>query len=64
MANHINGPLHWERHGKDGPPMVFVHPNPADHTCWTYQMAHFATWFSTIGSTCPAMAAPPPPAKA
>jgi pimeloyl-ACP methyl ester carboxylesterase len=53
MAEHINGPLHFERLGKYGRPMVFVHPNPMDHSCWLYQMAHFSTWFQTIGIDLP-----------
>ena len=53
MAEHINGPLHWERLGKAGRPMAFVHPNPMDHSCWLYQMAHFSTWFRTIGIDLP-----------
>jgi pimeloyl-ACP methyl ester carboxylesterase len=53
MAEHINGPLNYERLGKHGRPMVFVHPNPMDHSCWVYQMAHFSTWFRTIGIDIP-----------
>src|SRR5687767_2058485 len=53
MAAHINGPLNFERLGKHGRPMVFVHPNPMDHSCWLYQMAHFETWFKTIGIDIP-----------
>ena len=36
MAEHINGPLNFERLGKQGRPMVFVHPNPMDYNCWIY----------------------------
>lgn len=53
MANHINGPLHWEQLGKFGRPIAFVHPNPMDHSCWLYQMAHLATWFRCIGIDLP-----------
>ena len=53
MAEHINGPLNFERLGKRGRPMVFVHPNPMDHSCWIYQMSHFSTWFRTIGIDLP-----------
>jgi len=53
MAEHINGPLNWEKLGKTGRPMVFVHPNPYDHSCWLYQMAHFSTWFRCIGIDLP-----------
>jgi pimeloyl-ACP methyl ester carboxylesterase len=53
MAKHIYGPLNWEQWGKRGRPMVFVHPNPLDHTCWLYQMAHLQTWFRCIGIDLP-----------
>jgi pimeloyl-ACP methyl ester carboxylesterase len=33
--------------------MAFVHPNPMDQSCWLYQMAHFSTWFTTIGIDLP-----------
>jgi pimeloyl-ACP methyl ester carboxylesterase len=52
-AAHIEGPLHIERLGPEGPPMVFIHPNPMDTSCWLYQMAHFSTWFRTIGIDLP-----------
>jgi pimeloyl-ACP methyl ester carboxylesterase len=53
MADHINGALHWEQLGKSGRPMVFVHPNPMDHSCWVYQMDHFSTWYRCIGIDLP-----------
>jgi pimeloyl-ACP methyl ester carboxylesterase len=53
MAEHINGPLNFERLGKQGRPMVFVHPNPMDYNCWIYQMPRFSTWFKTIGIDLP-----------
>jgi pimeloyl-ACP methyl ester carboxylesterase len=53
MAQHINGPLNWERLGKTGRPVVFVHPNPYDLSCWTYQMSHFSTWYRCIGIDLP-----------
>lgn len=49
----IHGPLYWERLGRQGPPMVFLHPNPTDHQVWMYQMARFSTWFRTIGIDLP-----------
>lgn len=49
----IHGPLYWERLGRQGPPMVFLHPNPTDHQVWIYQMARFSTWFQTIGIDLP-----------
>jgi pimeloyl-ACP methyl ester carboxylesterase len=33
--------------------MVFLHPNPTDHSVWVYQMAHFSSWFRTIGIDLP-----------
>jgi 3-oxoadipate enol-lactonase len=53
MAEHINGPLNRAQWGRHGPPMVFVHPNPLDHTCWMYQMAHLHTWFRCIAIDLP-----------
>lgn len=53
MADHINGRLYWEQLGKQGTPIAFVHPNPMDHTCWVYQMAHLSTWFRCIGIDLP-----------
>ena len=53
MAAHVNGPLHWEQLGKEGIPIAFVHPNPMDHTCWLYQMAHLATWYRCLGIDLP-----------
>lgn len=53
MAAHIKGRLHWERLGHEGRPLVFVHPNPMDHACWLYQMAHLSFWFQTIGIDLP-----------
>ncbi|MSP55449.1 MAG: alpha/beta hydrolase [Myxococcales bacterium] len=50
---HITGPLNWERAGKSGPPLAFVHPNPTDHDVWIYQMAHFSSWCRTIGIDLP-----------
>ena len=53
MASHINGPLYWEQLGKSGRPIVFVHPNPLDHSCWLYQMDHFSTWYRCISVDLP-----------
>ena len=53
MADHINGPLNYERLGKHGPPMIFVHPNPMDRDCWIYQMAHFSTWYRCMAVDLP-----------
>lgn len=53
MARHIDGPLHWDQLGKQGPPIAFIHPNPMDHTCWIYQMAHLSTWYRCIGIDLP-----------
>src|SRR3954464_13304374 len=53
MANNIDGPLYYERMGRTGPVMVFVHPNPMDQSCWIFQMAHFSTWFRCIAIDVP-----------
>jgi pimeloyl-ACP methyl ester carboxylesterase len=53
VAPHINGPLYWEQLGKSGHPMLFVHPNPLDHSCWLYQMDHFSTWYRCISVDLP-----------
>ena len=42
-----------EQLGKQGPPMAFIHPIPMDNSCWLYQMAHFSSWFRTIGIDVP-----------
>ena len=34
MAKNIDGPLVYERMGRTGPVMAFVHPNPMDQSCW------------------------------
>lgn len=53
MANHIDGPLYYERMGRTGPVMAFVHPNPMDQSCWIYQLAHMSTWFRCIAIDIP-----------
>lgn len=53
MAEHINGPLYYERMGRTGLPVVFVHPNPMDQSCWIYQMAHLSTWFRCMAIDIP-----------
>jgi len=53
MAAHINGPLYYERLGREGPVMAFVHPNPMDQSCWIYQMARFSTWYRCIAIDIP-----------
>ena len=32
MARHIEGKLYYERMGRSGPVMAFVHPNPMDQS--------------------------------
>ncbi len=49
----INGPLYYERMGRTGPVMAFVHPNPMDQSCWIYQMARFSTWFRCVALDIP-----------
>lgn len=49
----MNGPLYYERMGRSGPVMAFVHPNPMDQSCWIFQMAHFSTWYRCIAIDIP-----------
>ena len=37
----------------DAPPMLFIHPNPMDSSCWLYQMAHFSTWHRCVAIDLP-----------
>ena len=53
MAEHIDGPLYYEKMGRTGPVIAFVHPNPMDQSCWIFQMAHFSTWFRCIAIDIP-----------
>ena len=53
MAEHIDGPLYYERMGRTGPVMAFVHPNPMDQSCWIFQMAQMSTWFRCIAIDVP-----------
>ena len=53
MAAHIQGPLYYERVGRAGPLMVFVHPNPMDQSCWMFQTAHFSTWYRCMAIDIP-----------
>jgi len=53
MAAHIEGPLYYERMGRSGRVMAFVHPNPMDQSCWIFQMAHMSTWFRCIAIDIP-----------
>ena len=53
MANNVNGPLYFERLGRSGIPIAFIHPNPMDQSCWIYQMAHFSSWYRCIGIDIP-----------
>ena len=48
MAEHIEGPLYYERMGRTGPVMAFVHPNPMDQSCWVLQMAQLSTWYRCV----------------
>ena len=45
MADHIDGPLYYERMGRTGPVMAFMHPNPMDRRLWPENQA-----VSTVGS--------------
>ena len=53
IVPNINGPLYYERMGRTGPVMAFVHPNPMDQSCWIYQMARFSTWFRCVAIDIP-----------
>ena len=53
MTGAIDGDLHSVAVGDDGPPMLFLHPNPLDWSCWLYQMAHFSTWYRTVAVDLP-----------
>jgi len=53
MASNIDGPLYYERMGRTGPVMAFVHPNPMDQSCWIFQMAQMSTWFRCIAIDVP-----------
>jgi pimeloyl-ACP methyl ester carboxylesterase len=50
----IDGPLYYEALGpRDASPMLFIHPNPMDGSCWLFQTTHFATWFRCIALDLP-----------
>jgi len=53
MAQHIHGPLYYERMGRSGPVIAFVHPNPMDQSCWIFQMAQMSTWYRCIAIDVP-----------
>src|SRR6476620_3579452 len=53
LANHIRGPLYYERMGRTGPVIAFIHPNPMDQSCWIFQMAHLSTWYRCIAIDIP-----------
>jgi 3-oxoadipate enol-lactonase len=56
---HIDGPLHSERAGRRGPPMILIHSLPNDHSVWLYQIAHFATWFRVVAVDLPGLGRSP-----
>lgn len=53
MAQHVEGPLYYERMGRTGPVIAFIHPNPMDQSCWIFQMAHLSTWYRCIAIDIP-----------
>ena len=53
MLRKTSGGLHSVGVGDDGPPMLFLHPNPLDWSCWLHQMAHFSTWYRTVAVDLP-----------
>ena len=64
MAEHIKGPLYFERMGRKGPVIAFVHPNPMDQSCWLYQMGHFSSWYRCVGIDIPGYGRSPTADKA
>ena len=56
----IQGPLHVELNGNQGPPLVLIHQNPADSSIWALQRAHFATWFTVVTPDLPGYGFSPP----
>jgi 3-oxoadipate enol-lactonase len=53
MAQHIAGPLYYERMGRTGPVIAFIHPNPMDQSCWIFQLGHLSTWYRCIAIDIP-----------
>jgi pimeloyl-ACP methyl ester carboxylesterase len=53
VAAHIQGPLYYERMGREGPVIAFIHPNPMDQSSWIYQLAHLSTWYRCISIDIP-----------
>ena len=53
MAKNIEGPLYYERMGRTGPVIAFIHPNPMDQSCWIFQMAQLSTWYRCIAIDIP-----------
>lgn len=53
MARNVEGPLYYERMGRTGPVIAFIHPNPMDQSCWIFQMAHLSTWYRCIAIDIP-----------
>jgi pimeloyl-ACP methyl ester carboxylesterase len=63
MAQHIEGPLYYERMGRSGPVIAFVHPNPMNQSCWIFQMAHLSTWYRCIAIDIPGYGRSPRPPR-
>src|ERR1700716_3908911 len=53
VAEHIDGPLYYERMGRSGPVMAFVHPNPMDQSCWIFQLAQLSSWYRCMAIDVP-----------
>ncbi|HKC26494.1 MAG TPA: alpha/beta hydrolase [Jatrophihabitans sp.] len=54
MSDRVEGALYYEALGpRSAPPVLFIHPNPMDNSCWLFQMAHFSTWFRCVAVDLP-----------
>jgi pimeloyl-ACP methyl ester carboxylesterase len=63
MASHAEALLHWEQMGEQGTPLMLLHPNPMDSSCWLFQIAHLSTWFRTIAIDLPGYGRSPAPSS-
>ena len=59
VTRHIDGPLSFEQLGKQGAPILFVHPATTDHSSFLYQMAQLSTRFRTVAMDLPGWGSSP-----